>query len=160
MISATDMYMHDHCFFHDDVIKWKHIPRYWAFVRGIHRWLALFAGNSPVTGEFPHKGQWRGALMFYLICVWINDWVNHSEAGDLRRNRALYDVIEMSSMIIYRGSCSYLWWIDIQRMSPYYTGIFSISSGFFAFLWCMKGVFLFEIHSYEQILLFGELIPS
>ena len=24
-------------FTHDDVIKWKHIPRYWPFVRGIHR---------------------------------------------------------------------------------------------------------------------------
>ena len=23
---------------HDDVIKWKHFPRYWPFVRGIHRW--------------------------------------------------------------------------------------------------------------------------
>ena len=22
---------------HDDVIKWKHFPRYWPFVRGIHR---------------------------------------------------------------------------------------------------------------------------
>ena len=21
---------------HDDVIKWKHFPRYWSFVRGIH----------------------------------------------------------------------------------------------------------------------------
>ena len=30
--------------------------------------LALCVGNSPVTGEFPHKGQWRGALMFSLIC--------------------------------------------------------------------------------------------
>ena len=44
---------------HDDVIKWKHFPRYWPFVRGIHR--------SPVNS--PHKGQWRGALMFSLICV-------------------------------------------------------------------------------------------
>ena len=34
--------------------------------------LDLCAGNSPVTGEFPHKGQWRGTLMFSLICVWIN----------------------------------------------------------------------------------------
>ena len=25
----------------------------------------------------PHKGQWRGALMFSLICVWINGWVNN-----------------------------------------------------------------------------------
>ena len=44
---------------HDDVIKWKHFLRYWPFVRGIHR--------SPVNS--PHKGQWRGALMFSLICA-------------------------------------------------------------------------------------------
>ena len=41
------------------VIKWKHFPRYWSFVRTIHR--------PPVNS--PYKGQWRGALMFYLICV-------------------------------------------------------------------------------------------
>ena len=64
--------------FHDDVIKWKHFPRYWPFVRGIHR--------SP--GNFPHKGQWRGALMFSLICARINGWVNNCEAGDLRRYHA------------------------------------------------------------------------
>ena len=32
---------------HDDVIKWKHFPRYWSFVWGIHR--------SPVNS--PHKSQ-------------------------------------------------------------------------------------------------------
>ena len=36
---------------HDNVIKWKHFPRYFSFVRGIHR--------SPVNS--PHKGQWHGA---------------------------------------------------------------------------------------------------
>ena len=46
-----------------------------------------------VTG--PHKGQWRGALMFSLICAWIKGWVNNSEAGDLRRHRTHYDVIVM-----------------------------------------------------------------
>ena len=66
----------------DDVIKWKHFPRYWPFVWGIHRW--------PVNS--PHKGQWRGALMFSFICAWINGCVNTSEAGDLRRDRADYDV--------------------------------------------------------------------
>ena len=71
---------------HDDVIKWKHFPRYWPFVRGIHR--------SPVNSS--HKGQWRGALMFSVICVWINDWVNTREAGDLRRHRGHYDVIVMT----------------------------------------------------------------
>ena len=70
---------------HDDVIKWKHFPRNWPFVRGIHR--------SPVNS--PHKGQWRRALMFSLICVWINGGVNNREAGDLRRYRAHYDVTVM-----------------------------------------------------------------
>ena len=31
----------------------------------------------------PHKGQWRGALMSSLICVWINGWENKRKAGDL-----------------------------------------------------------------------------
>ena len=61
--------------------------------------LAIYAGNSPVPGEFPHKGQWRGALMYSLISAGINDWVNNGEAGDLRRNRAHYDVIVMSAPI-------------------------------------------------------------
>ena len=64
---------------HDDVIKWKHFPRYWSFVRGIRRW--------PVNS--PHKGQWRGALMFSLICAWINRWINNREASDLRRHRVI-----------------------------------------------------------------------
>ena len=73
--------------FHDDVIQWKHFPRYWLSVGGIHR--------SPANS--PHKGQWRGAMMFSLICVWINSWVNNREAGDFRRYRAHYDVTVMRS---------------------------------------------------------------
>ena len=70
---------------HDDVIKWKHFPRNWPFMRGIHR--------SPMNS--PHKGQWRGALMFPLICAWIHGWVNNRKAGDLRRYRTHYDVTVM-----------------------------------------------------------------
>ena len=70
-----------HLFHHDDVIEKKHFPRYWPFVRGTHR--------------SPHKGQWRGALMFSLIYARINDWVNNREAGVLRRQRGHYDVIVM-----------------------------------------------------------------
>ena len=54
--------------------------------------LALCAGNSPVPVNSPHKGQWRGALMFSLIYAWINDWVNNRQAGDLRRYCCHYDV--------------------------------------------------------------------
>ena len=60
--------------------------------------LAICAGNPPVPGEFPHKGQWHGALMLILICVWINGWVNNGEAGDLRRYHAHYDVTVMIKM--------------------------------------------------------------
>ena len=75
--------------YHDDVIKWKHFPRYWPFVRGIHR--------SPVNS--PHKGQRRRALMFSLICARINGWVNNGEAGDLRLYRAHYDVTVIDIML-------------------------------------------------------------
>ena len=68
--------------YHDHVIKWKIFPPYWPFVRGIHR--------SPVNS--PHKGQWHGALVFSLTCVWINGWVNNRETSYFRRFRAHYDV--------------------------------------------------------------------
>ena len=59
---------------------------------------------GPLCGEFTghrsplnssDKGQWRGALMFSVICAWINGWVNNREAGDLIHHRAHYDVIVM-----------------------------------------------------------------
>ena len=70
---------------HDDIIKWKHFPRYWPFVRGVHRLLV----NSP------HKGQWRGSLMISLICAWTNSWINNWDTGDLRCHRAHYDITVM-----------------------------------------------------------------
>ena len=45
--------------YHDDVIKWNHFQRYWPYVWGIHQ--------SPVNS--PHKGQWRGALIYSLRCA-------------------------------------------------------------------------------------------
>ena len=72
--------------------QWKHFPRYWPFVWGIH------------------KGQWRGALVFFFICAWINVWVNNREAGDLGRNRAHYAAIVMKVfgfiVLILISSCS------------------------------------------------------
>ena len=70
----------DFLFLHDDVIKWKHFPRYWPFVRGIH----LLPVNSR------HKGQWRRVLMF--LYAWSNGKANNRDADDLRRHRAHYDV--------------------------------------------------------------------
>ena len=52
----------------------------------------IFRVTGHLCGEFPAKGQWRRALIFSLICAWINGWVNNGEAGDLRRHRAHYDL--------------------------------------------------------------------
>ena len=64
----------------DDVIKWKHFPRYWPFVRGIHR--------SPVNSRTKP-----------VICAGINGWVNNREAGDWRCHRAHYDVTVMAKTL-------------------------------------------------------------
>ena len=81
---------------HDDVIKWKHFPCYWPFARGIHR--------SSVNS--PQKGQWRGALVFSLICAWRNGWANNGDTGDLRRHRTHYHVTVMFMVILPQGMCN------------------------------------------------------
>ena len=100
---------------HDDVIKWKHFPRNWPFVRGIHR--------SPVNS--PHKGQWRGTLMFSLISARINAWVNNGEAGDLRRNRAHCDVIVRKRICQLEYISSI---IDTIRALPYFVVVINRST--------------------------------
>ena len=44
---------------HDDAIKRKQFPCHWPFMQGIRR--------SPVN--YPHKDQWRWALVLSLICT-------------------------------------------------------------------------------------------
>ena len=80
----------------------------------------IFRITGPLWGEFtghwwipPHKGQWRGALMFPLICAWINGWVNNPEAGNLRHHCAHYDAIVMC-------------WLGVS-MSEYWTSSASIA---------------------------------
>ena len=61
-----------------DKMDWKVVEPWWRHqMEPFSALLALCAGNSPVPVNSPHKGQWRGALMFSLICVWINGWVNN-----------------------------------------------------------------------------------
>ena len=81
--------------------------------------LALCAGNSPVPENSQHKGQWRGALMFSLICARIINWVNNREAGDLRRHRDHYDVSVMVALYLQLTSLrmSNLEWIKWRHIS-------------------------------------------
>ena len=84
----------------------ENIPRHWPFMRGIQR--------SPMNS--PHKGQWRGALMFSQICAWTNGWANSRDAGDMRRHYTRYDVTIMKQEPI--KPCSSGWNLvisDIQN---------------------------------------------
>ena len=62
----------------------------------------IFGVTGHLCGEFTGprwipltKASDARALMFSLICAWINGWVNNREAGNLRRCHAHYDVIVM-----------------------------------------------------------------
>ena len=93
---------------HDDVIKWKHFPRYWPFVRGIHR--------SPVNS--PHKGQWRGALMFSSWGWWFETlsrplW---RQCNDLKSTRSL-SCRSLHVILVTKRSRSRLWMTPFCLMS-------------------------------------------
>ena len=81
---------------HDDVIRWKHLPGYWPFVRGIHRWIP-----STKAGDAELCCFRRSAL--------INCWVNNREAGDLRRHHAHYDVTVMSFVNLSSMRLNWIW---------------------------------------------------
>ena len=85
----------------------RNIFCYWPYVAGIHR--------SPVN--YPHKGQWRGALKFSLICTRINGCENNRDAGDLRRHRAHYNVTVMLSVIV---DAMTLMWHHSRAQIPLY----------------------------------------
>ena len=77
----------------------------------IFRVTGPLCGEFTGPGEFPTQGQWRGALIFSLICVWLNGWVNNCEAGDLRRHRGHYDV----NVMVYHWSTLHPYLIKIHR---------------------------------------------
>ena len=54
----------------DAVIKWKHLPRYWPFVRGIHR--------SPVNS--PHKGPLTRSFGVFFD-LRLNKWLSKQSWG-------------------------------------------------------------------------------
>ena len=73
----------------------------------------IFRITGPMCGEFtPYKGQWRGTLIFYLMCAWTNGWVSTRDASDLRRNRAHYNITVMR-----RGLLAWSAWLVVQDWS-------------------------------------------
>ena len=88
---------------HGDDIKWKHFHL-----------LALCEGNPSVIVISAYKVQWRGALMFSLICAWTSVSANHRDVGDLRRHRDHYDTTVVIS------NCHSPWWsCDMEIYSAF-----------------------------------------
>ena len=86
------------CYIHDDITIWKHFPCYWPFVSRTHR--------SPLNS--PHKGPWRGALMFSLIIYWTNDRTSIRDTRDLRCHRSRYDGTVMHTYV-FCHFCPLIW---------------------------------------------------
>ena len=102
-------------------LSWTHLTTWWRHqMETFSALLAICAGNSPVNS--PHKGQWRGAMMFTLICARINGWVNNREAGDLRRYHTHYDVIVIQiphcNRHCYINNYSDITWVLWRLNSP------------------------------------------
>ena len=79
-IDGCHIYSHTLGILHDDVIKWKHFPRYWPLARE----------KPPVTGGFP--SQKPVAWSFEVFFIWTNGWASNRDGGDLIRHRAHYGV--------------------------------------------------------------------
>ena len=107
---------------HDDVNKWNHFPRYWTG----HLYGEFTGPRSPVNSL--HKGQWRGAFMFSLICTWIKRWVNNLDVGDLRRYRAHYDVIVMYPLIGWTFYRKISWTRPLDSDIEFFQSVWNLTS--------------------------------
>ena len=89
---------------HDDVIKWKHFPHYWPFVRGIpgHRWI-------------PHTKASDAEL--WCFDLRLNKWLSKQSGGwNLRRHHAHYDVIVMGGLRFSPLQLNETLLVDISRI--------------------------------------------
>ena len=75
--------------FHEGYAWWRHQMETSSAL------LAICAGNSPVSGEFPAQMPVTRSFYVFVDLRRIIGWVNNCEAGDLRRYRAHCDVTVM-----------------------------------------------------------------
>ena len=86
--------------------------------------LAICAGNSPVSGEFPAQ---RPVTRSFDVFFDVRVWVNTREAGDLRRYRIHYDVIVMVYPHVI-ASVIIIVWPDLDERSSRTSGFHNIAS--------------------------------
>ena len=93
----TYCYHQDPC--NNDLVSKLHLFRYscgqWGFT---------------VTGEFPSHRPVTRSFDVFFIWAWINGWVNNRQAGELRHQRAHYDVTVRKYITrgLFKSSCSHM----------------------------------------------------
>ena len=117
--------------------------------------LAICAGNSPVTGEFPAQRPVTRSFDDWFDLRLINGWVNNGETSDFRRHRAHFDVIVMLSAYhpqrftdsiwhMKRFICWHIIWSIYQHFScwtysrKYQNGLLRCSIHFLTLKWHRK----------------------
>ena len=104
-------------------------PCYWTFVKRIHQW--------PV--DSPHKGQWRGALMFSLICGWTNGWADNRATCD-------WDDVVLIVTSLYWTLCLQMYnpltMLSYQQVQQYYACFRPniLRRRIIPLQWCPKGI--------------------
>ena len=118
--------------FHDDVINWKHFPRYWPFVRGIH-WSPLNS-QRPVTRSFDvffdlrlnkrlskqSWGWWFETLPWSLWRHWnVFNLLWHSDTTWRRRTLTpLFQVMTNPTLNHHRNHCWRTGQVDPWKQLP------------------------------------------
>ena len=122
--------------------------------------LALCVGSSPVPVNSPHRGQWRGPLMFSLICAGIKDWVNNREAGDLRRHRGHYDVNVMNKNVLLTltSMCLYIY----MHIDPYVLYIYIYAYVYVLFWFYLIDFIIYVRDEHEALhcILANSIVPK
>ena len=94
----------------------EHFPRYWPFVRGIHR--------SPV--ESPHKGQWLGAFGFFFVNKQpLRRWFETSLRPSWHHCNVIYSIPLLILLLLDTASWL-LWGLDWHSLHTVKMG-FSLS---------------------------------
>ena len=98
--------------------------------------LAFWAGNSPVTGEFPLQRPVTQSFDVVFDLDWINGWVNDREAGNLRRHRTHYDVT-----VIVRQ--------HLQTLTPVHWWLYMTETNGKSTAWILMGLCIYGKTSFE-----------
>ena len=97
---------------HDDAIKWKHFPRYWPFVRGIHRSPVNYANPVYVVATICHQVGWLrwGHPGLFHTATSLLIWYKRFCVRDISYRLIWMEFINMFSVYAQSGTHSRFNW--------------------------------------------------